>query len=197
MIDGDPFLEENADAILVEIDGGFLAKEISDRGAKLLERYPDAEDESHFEEMAERSREEIRGNLSKRGLPSSVDLDVEKLWSLSESEIWEDTREGCIGCAVCSFLCPTCHCFDISDGRNKSGGERVRVWDTCAFDVFTEQASGHNPRPTQRERMRQRIMHKFCYIPENFCILGCVGCGRCIRYCPGGNDVSHVLANLS
>jgi ferredoxin len=198
MVAGMPFSDENSDAIFIDMGDHFLADPVTERGMKLLERYPDvSKEEVKLDEMVERATDAIRENLSRIGLSGeAIRISPDKLWDLFNSEIWEETHWGCIGCGVCSFLCPTCHCFDISDERFKEGGVRIRVWDTCAFPVFTKQASGHNPRPTQRERMRQRVMHKFCYMPENLQILGCVGCGRCVRYCPGGNDIRHTLARL-
>ncbi|MCD6505424.1 4Fe-4S dicluster domain-containing protein [Candidatus Poribacteria bacterium] len=198
MVGGDPFSVENSDALFIDIGESFLVKPITERGVKLLGDLPDEEvKESEIDDIAQRSRDAIRSNLLRSDLPTeTVRIEPEKLWDLFDSEIWEEVRLGCIGCGVCSFLCPTCHCFDISDEKSKNGGRRIRVWDTCAFPVFTKQASGYNPRPTQRERIRQRVMHKFCYIPENFDILGCVGCGRCVRYCPGGSDIRYILVKL-
>jgi len=198
MVGGDPFSVENSDALFIDTGESFLVKPITERGVKLLGDLPDEEvKEDEIDDIAQRSRDAIRANLLRTGFPGEpIHIEPEKLWDLFDSEIWEEVRLGCIGCGVCSFLCPTCHCFDISDEKSKNGGRRIRVWDTCAFPVFTKQASGYNPRPTQRERIRQRVMHKFCYIPENFDILGCVGCGRCVRYCPGGSDIRYILVKL-
>ncbi len=113
-----------------------------------------------------------------------------------ESEFWTDVSLACLGCAVCSYLCPTCHCFDIVDEATWNCGERRRNWDCCAFRLFTLHASGHNPRPTQTERCRQRVMHKFKYFPERFGRMACVGCGRCIRNCGVGQDLVSILTEI-
>ena len=108
--------------------------------------------------------------------------------------IWPKIAETCLNCGVCTFTCPTCHCFDIQDETKGESGRRVRNWDTCMSWLFTAHASGHNPRPTKVERVRQRFMHKFKYMPMNLGGRpGCVGCGRCVRQCPANIDIREVL----
>lgn len=108
--------------------------------------------------------------------------------------IWPRIAETCLNCGVCTFTCPTCHCFDIQDETKGPRGRRVRNWDTCMSWLFTAHASGHNPRPTKVERVRQRFMHKFKYMPMNLGGRpGCVGCGRCVRQCPVNIDIREVL----
>jgi len=119
-----------------------------------------------------------------------------KLEKLFDSDIWNDMHEKCAGCGACAFLCPTCHCFDIQEETHGNEGARVRVWDTCQFELFTRHASGHNPRLSQKARARQRIMHKFCYGIEKFKIPFCVGCGRCVIYCPMNNDLRTILKKI-
>ena len=85
----------------------------------------------------------------------------------------------------------------IIDEAGDSRGKRIRIWDTCQFPLFTLQASGANPRPTNRERLRQRFMHKFKYFVDNYGQIGCVGCGRCVRECPVNVDIRQVLTTLS
>jgi ferredoxin len=105
------------------------------------------------------------------------------------AEHWQQLGLPCLGCGACAFTCPTCHCFDIIDRGDPEQGERLKIWDCCAFKTFTVHASGHNPRPTQTTRLRQRIMHKLSYFPERFGRVMCVGCGRCLRACPAGQDI--------
>ncbi|MDO8525851.1 MAG: 4Fe-4S dicluster domain-containing protein [Candidatus Omnitrophota bacterium] len=108
-----------------------------------------------------------------------------------ESGYWEDVSSSCVSCGVCTYLCPTCHCFDLVDEKRK----KLRCYDGCCFKDFTRQASGENPRPTKKERYRQRVFHKFDYFRKNFGEHLCVGCGRCIRYCPVKIDISEIAAN--
>lgn len=119
-----------------------------------------------------------------------------KLEKIFDSAVWDHAHEKCVGCGVCAFLCPTCHCFDIQEETCGKEGARMRVWDTCQFELFTRHASGHNPRDSQKERARQRIMHKFCYGIGRFKIPFCVGCGRCVSCCPVNNDLRIILKEI-
>ncbi len=110
-----------------------------------------------------------------------------------DSEIWDEIYRRCLGCGVCTYLCPTCHCFDVQDYSKGQEGLRFRCWDSCMFGDFTLMAHGENPRPTQKERVRQRFMHKLLYYPSNFEVYACVGCGRCVRKCPVNIDITQVI----
>ena len=79
----------------------------------------------------------------------------------------------------------------------KEGGVRVRVHDTCMFESFVREASGHNPRTKTGLRMKQRVMHKFSYTPENFNEIFCVGCGRCVNNCPSGIDIRETILKVT
>ena len=113
-----------------------------------------------------------------------------------EAPVWMRHAGRCLACGACSFLCPTCHCFDIQDEVTAEGGVRFRCWDTCQFGEFTRMGAGHNPRPTQTERLRQRVSHKFKYLVEEFGRMGCTGCGRCVEACPVNIDIRSVLAEI-
>jgi ferredoxin len=110
---------------------------------------------------------------------------------------WQAATLRCLGCGACAFTCPTCHCFDIVDEGNASGGVRARNWDACQFSMFTQHASGHNPRNVQPQRQRQRIHHKFQIYPEKFGAVLCTGCGNCARNCPVNMGVLPVLKAIA
>ena len=110
---------------------------------------------------------------------------------------WDAVAETCLSCGACTFLCPTCHCFDLHDETDSQGVRKLRTHDACMFASFSREASGHNPRPKPAHRMRQRVMHKFSYTPENFGRVFCVGCGRCVRFCPSNIDIRETVAKAS
>lgn len=119
-----------------------------------------------------------------------------KLSDIFDSDIWDRWHDRCLGCGTCTYLCPTCHCFDIAEEATNNVGQRVRNWDSCMFDLFTLYASGHNPRDLQRQRLRQRVMHKFSYTVDRYNQPFCVGCGRCVNRCPVNIDIREILDEL-
>ncbi|AEA48095.1 4Fe-4S dicluster domain-containing protein [Archaeoglobus veneficus] len=144
-----------------------------------------AEEFGSFRAASEEEKEEA----SKRRISSKQAFKVEWLKDAFEDEVWEKVARFCIGCGVCTYLCPTCHCFDITD----SGNVRIRTWDSCQFPYFTMHTSGHNPRPEKKHRLRNRIYHKFSYFPERHGFFACVGCGRCVRMCPSRIDIRELV----
>lgn len=110
-----------------------------------------------------------------------------------ESDIWKKLSESCLGCGACTFVCPTCQCYDIRDYDTGHGVKRYRCWDSCMYNDFTMMAHG-TPRPTQMQRFRQRFMHKLAYFPtNNDGEFSCVGCGRCIKKCPSKLNIVKVI----
>jgi len=109
-----------------------------------------------------------------------------------EDPFWTQASLACIGCGACAYTCPVCHCFDMVDEHSA----RVRSWDACQFPMFTLHASGHNPRPAQGSRQRQRIFHKFVMYPDKFGETLCTGCGNCARNCPVGLGVLPVVTRM-
>lgn len=189
---GSPAGTDGADLQFSPLGDVYHVMIITERGAKLVERYESlffASDTAHDRERAQRE-EAWQHNVGKHvdieGLAEQLDF---------ENPVWQTVTEQCIDCGICTFLCPTCHCFDIQDEGRPEAGERVRLWDSCAFRLFTKTAV-HEPRPSHASRYRQRIMHKFSYYPCNFGRTLCVGCGRCIQYCPVGIDITAVLETV-
>jgi len=146
----------------------------------------------------------LEGNGHTFPLPQVAEkFDVERVmeWlaepSSFESQFWKDIALRCVGCGSCTFLCPTCHCFDIQDEGDTYSGIRRKNWDSCSFANFTMHTSGHNPRNTQSTRWRQRIMHKFNYYRGKFGVNSCSGCGRCTRQCPVDMGITETLQAIS
>ncbi len=111
-----------------------------------------------------------------------------------ESPRWEDVAKRCLACANCTMVCPTCFCSTVEDTTSVGGeeAERWRRWDSCFTADFTKIAGG-NIRMSTRTRYRQWLMHKFAHWVDQFGAFGCVGCGRCITWCPAGIDVTVEL----
>ena len=132
-------------------------------------------------------------------VPKKFDLEKIKpnLDKNIESDLFSEFSNKCLGCGICTYLCPFCHCFDIVDEGSSSSGCRYRNYDSCQFELFTRHTSNHNPRPDKQSRWRQRLMHKFSYNLDRLGFFGCTGCGRCIRYCPVCMNISEQLKEFS
>ena len=196
---GGPCSAEGSDLLFLDLGDQYLVKAGSSKGKALLKNkvFQKVDEETLaradlIEKEAEKSM-----NQAAFGQPAIGEGLDKRLEILFDDPIWDDITESCLGCGICTYLCPTCHCFDILDEVGKSAGERIRIWDSCQFPLFTHQASGVNPRPSAKERFRQRIMHKLCYLPQNGNIAGCVGCGRCVTECPVNLDIREVIQKIS
>ena len=195
MDNGSPAGEEGLDVLMTDLGDNYFVKFLSDKGKSLLEGaeqlFADASD-------ADRASTAKAHDEAIKAMPRSIDKPEEYPTVLRDnfdSPIWDREAMRCIECGICTFLCPTCHCFDINDEVSATypiEGERVRTWDTCQFPDFTMHSSGHNPRAEKAARLRQRVAHKFQYFIENWDQFLCVGCGRCITDCPVGIDLIDV-----
>ena len=109
------------------------------------------------------------------------------------SPVWETLYKPCLACGTCTFVCPTCQCYDIKDYDTGHGVKRYRCWDSCMYSDFTMMAHGNN-RTSQLQRFRQRFMHKLVYYPaNNNGMYSCVGCGRCVEKCPASLNIVKVI----
>ena len=188
---GGPGDEYGADVLAYETGGGWVLKPVTEKGTEALEgaglaKATDAE-------------------LKKAAAPAEkAAAEMKPLWELAEAQIavkdrfddrmWNEVANRCLGCGVCTFVCPSCSCFDVSDEGKLGRGRRYRFSDGCTFPIFTLHASGHNPRETSAPRYRQRVLHKFSYFPErNDGLNLCVGCGRCVVDCPVNIDIREAV----
>jgi sulfhydrogenase subunit beta (sulfur reductase) len=173
-----------ADTILLEA--------VSEKGRALLETH-----RGLWSEAAPEALEQVRGADAAAEAAVRQANDFALVNPAFDDGRWEELTASCIGCGACTYLCPTCHCFDIADESRLYMGRRIRTWDSCQFPLFTKHASGHNPRKNKKERLRQRFMHKFSYAVENTGVALCVGCGRCITGCPVNLDIRDVIRSLA
>ncbi len=186
-----PDSTKGSDVLLRPLDKnrGWVVEELTDRGREA------------FALIAEYIKESDETPLPIAEVHEKFNLDTCVAWLQKpenfDSKFWKEISMRCIGCASCTYLCPTCHCFDIQDEGDTYSGIRRKNWDSCSFALFTMHTSGHNPRSTQSARWRQRIMHKFNYFPGKFSVNSCSGCGRCSRQCPVDMGITETLQEIS
>jgi sulfhydrogenase subunit beta (sulfur reductase) len=121
---------------------------------------------------------------------------AEKLKGMFEHEIWAELSETCQNCGICTYVCPSCHCFDIQVKMWGDKGYRFRCWDSCMYTEYTAEAGGGNPRPTTKERFRNRFLHKLEFFTERYGYPLCTGCGRCIVACPNGINIIDIMEKV-
>ena len=180
-----PYPEEGYDLNLSRIEGGYLAEAGSGKGEELLKQFEDlfaGESEGQLEQRSER-REAVY-----RKVKEAYTKPLKDLSKVGEEYFMEFTKR-CVECSGCVFTCPTCHCFYISDYRQRELGGRLKTIDSCLFEGFQRVAAGVNPRATLNSRLRQRFLKKFVYFKQRYGEYGCVGCGRCVEVCPGEIDI--------
>ncbi|MCB2228027.1 MAG: 4Fe-4S dicluster domain-containing protein [Desulfarculaceae bacterium] len=182
------------DALLFDLGDKLLVRSLTEKGEAVAEGLDDAA-EGDTAAAAEQATT-AEGKIS-----SSVGMDnvnSRSVMELYEAGMWDRVFENCLNCGTCTYVCPTCHCFDIQDETQGTEGRRVRNWDNCMSWLFTMHGTGHNPRGTKKDRVRQRFMHKFKYIPvKRGGEIGCVGCGRCVVLCPVNIDVRRVVNDMN
>jgi sulfhydrogenase subunit beta (sulfur reductase) len=196
-VGGSPYGTEGADVLAsaaADSAGDLLLEPVSEKGAAFLVQHASFLRPATTTEAE--AREERAGAAEARMKTLDFSGVKEKMDAGFDSPAWEAIARSCLGCGVCTYVCPTCHCFDITDETRGDRGVRVRTWDACQYRLFTLHASGHNPRADKRARMRQRLMHKYSYAPETAGAVFCSGCGRCVRACPVNLDIREMLRAL-
>ncbi|WP_022852379.1 4Fe-4S dicluster domain-containing protein [Thermodesulfatator atlanticus] len=186
----DPFSGSGLDLLFLEKDEKLLLKPITEKGKTLVpveakEALP--EDKALFNEIAKNFLK------NKNPSPSLLRLKEKDLMTIYNASFWEKLSFACLNCGICTFLCPTCYCFDVHDEVVGEKGLRIRVPDSCMFLLYTQHASGHNPRRSPLARFRNRFMHKFKYFLDEYGEPLCVGCGRCNTNCPAGINLWEII----
>ena len=192
-----PKAEAGYDLALTEIlDGAhrLLVEVGTERGAEILSELPRRAAEPADLEAAGAA---VSGAAEKMGRRLDV-TDIRDLLARNlENERWDDVATRCLTCGNCTLVCPTCFCLTVEDHTDLTGdqSERTRLWDSC-FTLDHSYIHGGSIRPSGRSRYRQWLTHKFGTWHDQFGSSGCVGCGRCIAWCPVGIDVTEELTAI-
>ena len=194
-VGGHPMSPEGSDVLLTDLGENYLVEFLTPKGERLLEKMGDlavADDalEEKKKELYDTAGDKIKSHIPGREIKPWLDENF-------EHPFWDSIHKSCLACGTCTYFCPTCHCFDITDEVKGDAGRRIRSWDSCMSWLFTVETSGHNPRSSQKERWRQRLMHKFRYFVDNFDAIACVGCGRCVNSCPVNIDIRKIVTDIA
>ena len=185
--------EPEGDVVCHKTDDALYMDAKTEKGEKLL-----AALEGVTEAAVDEQKKTIRERLAKLPLAelSADSFGAGKTDEFFNDPAWSELSQSCLGCGTCTFVCPTCQCYDIRDFNTGHGVKRFRCWDSCMYSDFTKMSAGQ-PRLTQLERFRQRFMHKLVYYPtNNDGLFSCVGCGRCLSKCPIQMNIVKVMKKL-
>jgi sulfhydrogenase subunit beta (sulfur reductase) len=190
-VGGGPFDKAGLDLLLTDLGQGYLLQACTEKGEGLLTTAPGKScseaDQNTAAQIKTRAEEMISSRVATDRLKGQSLLD------LFNAPFWDEVQFACINCGTCTYLCPTCWCFDIQDEVQGTQGIRMRNWDSCMYPLFTLHGSGHNPRGEKLQRVRQRFMHKLKYYVDKYDNgVACVGCGRCVQFCPVNIDIRRV-----
>ncbi len=186
------------DVAVWQVEDSMYWKALTEKGELLTKEVADLLEKVEDTSAVEKEQAAIKTIIEK--LPYSH-LDMSKFTSDALDEMfnspkWEQIFKVCLGCGTCTFVCPTCQCYDIKDYDTGNGVQRFRCWDSCMYSDFTMMAHG-NPRTSQLQRFRQRFMHKLIYFPaNNGGMYSCVGCGRCVSKCPASQNIVKVIKSF-
>jgi len=189
-----PAESNDVDLMFVDIGDEFLIEGVTDNGKELIALANGVEeatqaDEARAKEAKEASYHKVTRKIDTKNIKEKL------LSSFDNQDYWEKVAAKCVSCGICTFLCPTCYCFDMNDELVKGEGTRFRSWDSCAFPIYTKMPM-ENPREEKWRRLRQKVCHKYEFYPMLFDIIACTGCGRCIRLCPVNWDIAQTLDRL-
>ncbi len=185
---GAPDDARHLDVLMSQVDGGYAVNAVTAKGQALIQEL------------------ELRDSAATPTPPAlnSTEPPVNKarLRDRFRDRYWDLLAERCLGCRVCSYVCPTCRCFDVRDEAverrtNRTVYDRVRGWDACTGANYRVVAGGANPRKTPGTRLRNRFFCKLDYMAEDYGVDGCVGCGRCVESCPVNIDIVEVMREFS
>ncbi len=182
---------EGSDILFTAVEGGFVLEVLTEKGHALVEgvSFADGADKA---EAVSATHKASAATLA--AAPNLSEAAAKIAARFTDGKFWTQETVKCLSCGACTYLCPTCQCFTITDEGSQLDGRRLRSWDSCMTPLFTLETSGHNPRPDKSQRMRNRVSHKFSFYPERYNgFFSCVGCGRCVISCPVSLDIRHMV----
>ena len=193
-VGGDPADRRNGDILATELADGWLLEPLTERAGKVMGSSLLHDAEKDAGKKADDLHKAARKALGQA--PDLKKVDDALFGLFDDKDFWHAESAPCLACGVCTYLCPTCHCFSITDETAGRNGVRLRSWDTCMASLYTLEASGHNPRTQKAARLRNRVGHKFAYfLRNNDGVISCCGCGRCIKSCPSSVDIRQIVLN--
>lgn len=195
-VGGGPFDTAGLDLLLTDLGQSYLVQACNEKGESMLKISPGKSAAEEDRQKALQIKKQAEETMTTK-VPTER-LKDQPLLDLFNAPFWDEVQFSCINCGTCTFLCPTCWCFDIQDEVQESEGIRMRNWDSCMFPLFTLHGSGHNPRGEKLQRVRQRFMHKLKYYVDKYGNgVACVGCGRCVQFCPVNIDIRRVCQQMN
>ncbi|MBE0415723.1 MAG: 4Fe-4S dicluster domain-containing protein [Dehalococcoidia bacterium] len=182
-VGGAPNDSSHLDILLTKIEEGCIIQAITERGKALLPL-----------KQAPQTEAQPPSPPCPEVVPVAGALEV--IRQVFGDTYWSRLADRCIHCNLCAYVCPTCYCFDVRDYEDGGRIERVRTWESCQSPGFTRIAGGYDPRSSGGARLRQRFYHKLLYFAEQFGAISCVGCGRCVKFCPVNIDIREVVRDI-
>jgi len=193
-----PFLESGYDVQLTPLQGEYLVEVGTDKGWELVRQAEDLFSPAPAE--AVQARRELAQQAEQRFSDDRAYFAAalrKVTFDRVPDDLWDQMGDRCLGCGACAFVCPTCTCFTTADFDGAGDGVRCRLWDSCLYESYALEASGHNPRAQRKHRLKARFFHKLGYqFVQKLGSHGCVGCGRCVTACLGRNDMTEVTARI-
>lgn len=192
-----PVADAGFDLQLTDLGAKYFVSVGSDKGQALVDKFG-----LYFDQATPGDVEEQYNHLAEVSAKFGPKIDMVKAGKAVkdiDNSLWEELSALCLTCGGCSYVCPTCTCYNVVDrvDPKTSEGTRNRTWDSCVFEGFTRMAGRHNMINSKAERVKRRFMHKLAYYPERYGELGCIGCGRCTATCLGGINMAKVVNEIN